>query len=793
MKQTFTLITALLLALCLVASPAFAADLVLSTLGKTDFRIVKPANPSAVDHYALTKLSEYLRQITGAEFPVLDADKATGDSPCLYVGVSAAVSEKLGAEPLKELKDQEHVSRSKGGDIFLYGKGVHGNLHAVMEFLETSLGWRWFTFFEKPVLPRSPEVALEPFNRTKENSYLSRETALHVPMDFFYQLGINMGYDRKQQYISSPGILSRIPNEIFTHSLFAYIPPTAEARSAKTFEWLEKRDYFQTNPEFFSMTHTGERVATLQLCFSNKALRKELTKNILTHIEKSGENNLISLVAEDLPGRFCYCPSCESLEKKFGSIGGPIYDYLLELCGVLHERHPRTMVKTAAYRRAQTQKPPVLPDGGKLPANLIIDFAPIEDSYFADWTHPDALNQETYADLKAWNTITVPGNLWAWLYPNGYGSGAVMPVGNIERNIINIRMMHQAGVRGLFIDHNGFHIRAGLSELQHYLFCKLMQDVNTDTDRHIREFTDHVYGPAAPLARKYMEELEEGRKAIKVLLPGITHNSGRRFGDEVFPYLTVGNIHRWQTSFDQMEQAVKGDSTKISAVKVLRRELDFATLLKWHALRDKYPEYFKDPDVIAERVRSVNSRGLEPRTLEDFLAVAKTDGKEKPLPEEFKDVDPSKIVTLLPTNTEHLERNHGQGLQPEDPDAARGYAASVHMPKPELPLSVGFFQWESRQPPKGTHGPKLQIGRSKITPGKYRVYKLGEITLTPDSMIWFAASSWATQLETGFLCRPGETNLWDAWVSLKFEGPAYGGGEEANRVLCDRIILVKKP
>jgi hypothetical protein len=92
MKPTLALLADLLLAICLVASHAFAADLALSTMGKTDFRIVKPANPSAVDRYALTKLSEYLRQITGAEFSVVEADKAGGDSPCLYVGMSAAVS-----------------------------------------------------------------------------------------------------------------------------------------------------------------------------------------------------------------------------------------------------------------------------------------------------------------------------------------------------------------------------------------------------------------------------------------------------------------------------------------------------------------------------------------------------------------------------------------------------------------------------------------------------------------------------------------------------------------------------
>lgn len=40
------------------------------------------------------------------------------------------------------LQDQAHVARTRGPDIFLYGRGGHGNLHASTEFLETSPGWR---------------------------------------------------------------------------------------------------------------------------------------------------------------------------------------------------------------------------------------------------------------------------------------------------------------------------------------------------------------------------------------------------------------------------------------------------------------------------------------------------------------------------------------------------------------------------------------------------------------------------------------------------------------------------
>jgi hypothetical protein len=86
----------------------------------------------------------------------------------------------------------------------------------------------------------------------------------------------------------------------------------------------------------------------------------------------------------------------------------------------------------------------------------------------------------------------------------------------------------------------------------------------------------------------------------------------------------------------------------------------------------------------------------------------------------------------------------------------------------------------------------LKIDQEQITPGEYRLYELGEITVTPDCWIWFSAQSWATHLEVGTrLYEPGAENNWSAWVSLKFDGPSYGGEAEEDTVLVGRIVFVK--
>jgi hypothetical protein len=768
----------------------------LAKAGQTRCQIVAAPDAAGTETYAARTLADYLKEMTGAEFPVVSPDKYKADRPAIFVGLSKPALARLESESLANLRDQEHVARSIGQDVLLYGKGHRASLDAVMEFLENSLGWRWYSVLEKPVVPKRATLTLKPFSRKRGFDFVSRQLSLRFSAAFFLQHGVSMGLETKllQRQQAVPGYLkSWQPNENFVHTQFSYIPPTPTDKYANGFQWVTKRNYFETNPEFFSVSQSGKRVPNLQLCYSNRELRNELTRQVRRQIELSGSRQLIMVDAADTPGRFCHCDGCIALEKRFHTPGGPLFDYLIELCNALKREHRETRVKTLAYRRSQAQIPPRLPEGEKLPGNLVIDFAPIEDCYFADWTHPDPQIQETFQHLKDWAAITAPGNLWAWMYPNPWGTGHEMPVGNVERVITNMRLMHKAGVRGIFLDHHGVNSRSGWSELQAFLVLKLSQDIEADTDALITEFTDHAFGLAAPQMRQYLAELEAARKAMTTLPTRVGYKS-RNLDDRTFPYLTPANLHRWQQLFENMEAATAKLPRELANVRSQRRELDIATLWKWFDLRAAWPDVYSDHRKVAERVLAANKAkapsGVAPAwTLGEPLVahfVTLIDaGGEKPLPADFDGIARDRIRTFIP-------RNNARGKSKrsiKDAKAAFGTAAVVD--QPQMPFRCGFSEWKSRVPSAVAHGPRLNIERDQITPEQYRLYPLGEIDLTTDdSMIWFGRS-WQTNLEVGSqLYFPGEVNRWKAWVSLKFTGPNYGG-EGDNLVLCDRVILVK--
>lgn len=764
--------------------------------GKTSYQIVADSAPDGIDAYAAETLARYLKEMTGSEFPVVAPDARDSDRPAIFIGLSGPALALLeDGDPLAELVDEAHVARTVGPHLLLYGKGHRASLYATMEFLENSLGWRWYSPFEKPVVPKRSTLTLEPFFRQRGFDFVSRQLPMRFDGDFFLQQGVNMGLETKflKGGEQVPGNLrSWMPNENFVHTTFSYIPPSPDAEYADEFPWLEKRNYFETHPEFFSLGESGERVPNLQLCFSNRGLRAELTKNVRKQLSISGDQQILMIDAADRPGRFCHCEDCVALEEKHATPGGPLFDYLIELSENLRKDHPETRVKTLAYRRSQTQIPPKLPEGEHLPDNLIIDFAPIEDCYFADWTHPDPNIQETFRHLEGWAAITAPGNLWTWMYPNPWGTGHVVPVGNVERVVTNLRLMHEIGVRGIFLDHNGVNSRSGWSELQAYLVLKLSQDIDADAGALVAEFTDHVYGPAAPLVRGYLEELEEARKAMDRFGPGITYKS-RNFDDRTFPYLTPTNLHRWQQSFDRM-LALTADSPRHRGnVEVLRRELDVATLWKWFALKEQFPDAYADHRPVVERIaaadESVSPAGIKPAwklaegEVADFATRIEAGG-EKPLPQRFADLPSDRVRSYLPVNS---RRGDGPRSLP-DPEAAFGLGIVVD--QPQVPFRCGFAEWKSRTPSVVLRGPDLEIAPADIEPGKYQLHRLGAFDVTTDdSLIWFGRS-WATSVAIGSrLHFPGETSRWEAWVSLKFTGASWGG-EGEDLVVCDRVILV---
>lgn len=757
---------ALIVAAFAIVAPADEPVIRLISEPQARHVLIGPAQGSPVDDYAMRVLAESLERKTGFAF-ARHAVPPDDTTPCIYVGRRADVD---------TLQPRQYVARSHGQNIHLYGHGMHGNLAAVTLFVDRVLGRKWYTFQDQRQFDRDASFAVEPFEHRARFAFDHRVAAKATL--FEYEYGANMGMEnRVRRYPDRypPGVVDELYNPMFVHTLFRYIPPYPGNEKAAPGQ--EDVGYFDAHPEYFTLAADGKRVSGRQLCFGSRALRDELTRQILRHISIIGERMLVTVDANDVPGAFCHCAPCKAMAEQYHSLGGPIYDYLFELCELLAEQHPQTRVKTLAYRHSQTQTPPTLPKGMDFPDNLIVMFANVEDMLNADWT--DDVNRRTYEDLKAWRKLTP--HVQAWYYPNCYGPVAHnMPFANLRRIATDLRLMVDADIEGVFFEFTTPQVSRGdnFLPLQMYVYYQLLRDINADVDQLVATFTDHRYGPAAPTVRRYLTELEHGRLAAPKTLD-LTPNAPIDF-DGVFAYLSPENLHRWQNYFDAMLGDASLTGVHRDNVARLRRGLDLACLARWLELTEAYPDAFSDHTLLTAR--------LDPpppgaRTLMNNAELRiQTKGHRKPLPEPFASMDASRVHRIMPLN-----HARGSGAKQRlDSDAAFGRAVTID--KPDAPLTFGVYDTVNKKHLIES----VAIPADEISVGGYRIYHVGEARVVPGTILWTSSLSWLTSAAVGdALYEPGEDNLYDFYISLKFAGPDYTQHPDGAGVMCDQVIAVR--
>lgn len=777
-KNIVFLLVGVLLAIAGCASVKLAEE------GKTAYIIVLPDTPTKTDKFAAKELVQFLKESTAADFKIGNAGEG---KKRIFIGTGSATVSVLGQNPTANFSNEEHAVKTVGDDIFLYGKGQLGNLYAVYDFLENEIGWRAFLPYETPMVPKHAELSVGNIDRRTKLSLPVRAISTgHFKSSnkgegYLFLLRNKMNRDIFENTpfsMKAAGIdagdeeLPMVGPEY--HSLFCYIPPNKKYPRAP--EFLQDKEYFATNPEFFSMDEKGQRCAKLQLCFSNPAMRKELTQNVEETLKRAAGKGIVAIQSNDNVGKFCYCPECKKLEQKYKSNGGPMFDYLLEFAAILKKDYPDARATTLIYRRDQTQVPP---ENIIFPDNIIAIFAPVEDNFATDWNNNTAYgnygrelrNTETYEHLKKWCQIS---SVWVWYYPNTYdGSWGVM--GTIDRIITDVRLMIEAGVKGAYFEHD-VYVRQnfGFTGLQTYLMLKLFQNPDQSTDKLIDEYMRYAYGSAAPIMRAYMDELEKVTKNKNLFIPCGSHVG------ETSRYASAENALKWQQMFDEAEKLVLGNPLQSNNIGLTRVYLDTTSLYNWGAYSEKYPDYFKDGKILADRIRKVATGrvGVDFWPIVDSLLMKAQ--KPKPLPVEFNKYPSENIVQEIPHFGVLMNRN-----KVNDPDAAYGVATETQF---ENPFQFGFYDFADK-----VHGPKKTLEVKDILPDKYKFYHLGVAKLSKNCKVWLSSNSWCVGYEAQYLCgEPGAANEWDIWVSLKFEGPAYPGSKAVkDRILSDRVVLVK--
>ena len=760
--------------------------------GRCGYTLVTPDAMSEMDAFVAKDMNGLLARSLGAELPVAKAS-AVPKSRRLFFGLAPKGFDRA------SLENQERCTVVQDGDVYVFGGGTNGNRFAAYDFLQNTLGYRFFDARGGVGVPDLRGLTLTNGVRRTMFAFKFRSFGTHGYYNgpeaglFFFRNGFNG--DHAREMMVREGLPKSMGCDFFKPWPFdcaseCYLPRSPRERRMMPGAGRICGELAKEHPEYFTLTKDGKRDVNEQRCFSNRGLRDLLWK-VVDHVFAQRPPHAINdISAVDRGGRFCWCPGCVALEEKYGTPGGPILDALLEISEKCRTTHPDQYVSMLAYRKPQTQKPPTK-GVTRLSDNFVPVFAPINDNFFQSLAHPS--NTNSLHDLEGWCRLS--DQVMVWHYVNPYILNPTPPLGNVARICTDVKLMKKAGVMGTCFEHNcGVSEKTGFTELQTYAMLRLFDDITLDPQVLVREFTDFEYGPAAEGVRRYLAELE----ALTQKFGGwaVWNPPFASYG-----YLTPENLIRWTKDFEELAKLVADDPVRSRNLSRLRYNIDHALVRMYPRIKPADRKGLIAYDAVEKRIREA-AKGIaevcftekfakerkafvEALDKELFLASIKCSGASKPLPEE--------IFGGVPLNHLYVTLPQGNGSKiVDDPDAAFGKATYWDGKNQEERLAVPFEMKSDAKP--GGHNPKLATVE-KLAPGsrgKYAFYPVGEATITRQYTLEVMAYS-AFRAELGNAYTEGEHNRCRFYASLKFEGPAFYPEDKGrkNAVWCDRIVVVR--
>ena len=531
----------------------------LATNGKTAYVISLASDAVPGEKTAAEQLQKYLREVTGATFPVLPETEVATDAPQILVGAGQRLKALLPRQNWAALKQDGIVIKTVGNKILLAGGRPRGSLYAVYSFLEDTVGCRWWTPTEN-MIPRRANLEVPLLNVTYVPPFDYREHYTNsVQNDPVFATKLRENGNFQTQDANWGGHYSILG--WWCHTFGQLLP-------------VEK--YFKEHPEWYSDPLNGNKPCTKdskmpswhtsQLCLSNPEVLDELTEQALKVIAKQPEAGYISISQNDNQN-FCQDEESVALVKAEGSESAPILNFVNKVAARIHEKYPDFQVETLAYNG--TEKPPKTIRPGK---NVLIRLAPI----WSDYGHPlnSEWNTETRDNLLGWAKIAP--KLFVWNYITNFDNYMVTHP-NWQGLSSDLRFFASNNVQGVFEQGDAETNGAGdFVQLRAWLMSKLLWNPWLDQDKLVGEFLKGYYGPAAPFLQRFLILTQQSYLAQNKKLSSYNRD---------FTFYTLDVANTSIQLFDQAEAAVKNDKVLLGRVQRERLSMELTVLYRYNALK----------------------------------------------------------------------------------------------------------------------------------------------------------------------------------------------------------------
>ena len=757
--------------------------------------VIVTAKGDPVADFAAKELNAIVKKVTSRTFQTSQVSQA---SHRIFVGTKPEGW-------MEKLKSEELVVTTRGNDLYLFGERF-GTLWAVYEFCERELGYSW------PFLRMDGEI-FEP----RDTVSYSGKTYRSAPAFPGYRCpGGIWHYDPKDpircwwvRNRDNRAVSDLLPDVAFKdkhcipgHGFLFYIPPE-DPDPTRGYRPPEIKGRFKDHPEWFSLGQDGRRHPDMQLCLSNKDCRKALLDAVLAWVRSPCGGKGIYMVGsnDNHNTRYCWCADCIALEKKYDSVGGPLWDWLIEACAYLKSRpeYEGVRLTSLAYKGPdQTERAPKGIE--KFPDNFVCDAAFLNSDRTLHEVFPVTLPDGTvfrrYENLLKWRELCDHVSYWYY--------GGSNPAQVYDRMAREVRELQEAGVESVYGCGTGGGIEFG--DMTGYLFQRLLWDPAFDAKAATWKLIRIKYGPAAEKVMEYIDVLGGMQREAIRKLPMVTGCDSLYDG---FGFLEGTDLVRLRKIMDAALACAKGSAYE-PVVLQARIGLNIWTMTYFHKIRAVDPVFAATVDCKALDVESraiVESPGFlkgaqKAYVLNNLNEMANyANLKDDSLPTELAQYPADKVFRILPPKrASFICGNLVPGKYTSDPDplAVSGWAYSDILPaEKDISKGIGVDVYDGAHRKwlmKPTENP---IPLSVFKKDGYALFKLGTFPI-PSRICFVFAGLWGSPTSISQMQRlydpTYENRQWEMWVSVRGEGPKFfaDAAPGESRLFIDQVFCVDK-
>ena len=442
--------------------------------GQSEYAIVLCDDASVSEKTAAEELQDFLKQISGAELPLINSNELEEGRKHIYVGFNKEYAAECGVEAPDDI-DEGFTYRTVGDNIWIYGGKNRGTMYGVYAFLENEFGVRWYTV-DYTKIPVTKKWKVKDFCR-------SEQPLVRFRFDQYYNVLDEAWLARNKcnsDYWISENKYGGLSSYWEGHTFRIFISPD---------------EYFSEHPEYFSMREGGVRRPDAQLCLSNPEVLQICIDKMKYTIATNPLFDIYSMSQNDNPFP-CLCDKCRAIEEQYGGHSGLLLWFVNQVADAIKPIYPDKYIGTFAYM--YTRKPPV----GIVPRNNVVIRLCSLECCRAHPIEECEHNRSFMSDIENWSKIAP--NIYIWDYVVNF-SQYVAPFPNFNVLAENIRTFMKYNVMGIRQQANYQSIGGEFSEMKAWVISKLLWNPYQDTRKLVSQFINDYYGEAASCIQQYFD------------------------------------------------------------------------------------------------------------------------------------------------------------------------------------------------------------------------------------------------------------------------------------------------